>query len=87
MQLSENVSALKPSATMAVSSLAKRLASEGRDILDLSAGEPDFDTPTFICDAAVDGIRAGATRYTPPAGTTELRKALPAIFALSFVLI
>jgi len=78
MQLSENVSALKPSATMAVSSLAKRLASEGRDILDLSAGEPDFDTPAFICDAAVDGIRGGATRYTPPAGTTELRKAIAA---------
>jgi aspartate aminotransferase len=78
MQLSENVSALKPSATMAVSSLAKRLASEGRDILDLSAGEPDFDTPAFICDAAVDGIRAGATRYTPPAGTPQLRKAIAA---------
>jgi aspartate aminotransferase len=81
MQLSENISTLKPSATMAVSSLAKRLASEGRDILDLSAGEPDFDTPAFICDAAVDGIRAGATRYTPPAGTPQLRKAIAAHLA------
>jgi aspartate aminotransferase len=81
MQLSENVSTLKPSATMAVSSLAKRLASEGRDILDLSAGEPDFDTPAFICDAAIDGIRAGATRYTPPAGTPQLRKAIAAHLA------
>jgi len=78
MQLSENVRKLKPSATMAVSALAKRLASEGRDILDLSAGEPDFDTPTFICDAAIDGIRKGRTRYTPPAGTPELRKAIAA---------
>lgn len=76
MQLSENVSTLKPSATMAVSSLAKRLASEGRDILNLSAGEPDFDTPAFISEAAIEGIRGGATRYTPPAGTPELRKAI-----------
>jgi aspartate aminotransferase len=78
MRFSENVQKLKPSATMAVSALAKRLAAEGRDILDLSAGEPDFDTPPFICDAAVAGIRAGRTRYTPPAGTPELRKAIAA---------
>jgi aspartate aminotransferase len=78
MQFSENVRKLKPSATMAVSSLAKRLAADGRDILDLSAGEPDFDTPGFVCDAAIDGIRAGRTRYTPPAGTPELRKAIAA---------
>ena len=78
MQLSENVRKLKPSATMAVSSLAKRLAAEGRDILNLSAGEPDFDTPGFVCDAAIEGIRSGQTRYTPPAGTPELRKAIAA---------
>ncbi|MGD8870355.1 MAG: pyridoxal phosphate-dependent aminotransferase, partial [Gemmatimonadota bacterium] len=81
MQYSENISTLKPSATMAVSSLAKRLASEGRDILNLSAGEPDFDTPTFICDAAIDGIRSGQTRYTPPPGTPQLRKAIAAHLA------
>jgi aspartate aminotransferase len=63
---------------MAVSSLAKRLAAEGRDILNLSAGEPDFDTPGFVCEAAIEGIRAGETRYTPPAGTPELRKAIAA---------
>lgn len=78
MEFSENISTLKPSATMAVSSLAKRLASEGRDILNLSAGEPDFDTPAFISDAAIEGIRAGATRYTPPPGTPQLRKAIAA---------
>ena len=78
MRFSENVSRLEPSATMAVSSLAKRLAAEGRDILNLSAGEPDFDTPAFICDAAVEGIRGGETRYTPPAGMPELRKAIAA---------
>jgi aspartate aminotransferase len=78
MRLSQNVSKLEPSATMAVSSLAKRLAAEGRDILNLSAGEPDFATPTFISDAAVRGIRDGQTRYTPPAGTPELRRAIAA---------
>jgi aspartate aminotransferase len=76
MEFSENIRKLKPSATMAVSSLAKRLKREGRDILDLSAGEPDFDTPEFVCDAAVDGIRGGQTHYTPPAGTPELRQAI-----------
>jgi aspartate aminotransferase len=58
--------------------LAKKLATEGRDILNLSAGEPDFDTPRFIADAAVDGIRDGQTRYTPPPGVPPLRKAIAA---------
>lgn len=78
MRLSANVEKLKPSATIAVSTLAKKLAAEGRDIINLSAGEPDFDTPGFIADAAVDGIRAGRTRYTPPAGIPELRGAIAA---------
>jgi aspartate aminotransferase len=78
MEFSSNIRTLKPSATMAVSSLAKRLASEGRDILNLSAGEPDFDTPAFISEAAIEGIRKGATRYTPPPGTPQLRKAIAA---------
>ena len=73
---SANIEHLQPSATMAVSTLAKRLKSEGRDVIDLSAGEPDFPTPDWICDAAVAGIREGKTRYTPPMGTPELRKAI-----------
>jgi aspartate aminotransferase len=77
-QFSENVGKLKPSATMAVSALAKRLQAEGRDILDLSAGEPDFDTPAFVREAAIRGIQGGQTRYTPPAGTPALRKAIAA---------
>jgi len=76
MTFSENVARLQPSATMAVSSLAKRLRAEGRDIIDLSAGEPDFDTPSWLVDAAVEGVRAGATRYTPAAGMPELRAAI-----------
>jgi aspartate/methionine/tyrosine aminotransferase len=76
MSFSENIARLRPSATIAVSTLAKKLRAEGRDILDLSAGEPDFPTPAFISEAAVEGIHAGATRYTPAPGTPELRKAV-----------
>lgn len=76
MQLSSNVEKLKPSATIAVSTLAKKLAAEGRDIINLSAGEPDFDTPDFISGSAIEGIRAGRTRYTPPAGIPALRQAI-----------
>ena len=76
MQFSANVEKLKPSATIAVSTLAKKLAAEGRDIINLSAGEPDFKTPVFISDAAVAAIHEGRTRYTPPAGIPELRVAI-----------
>ena len=78
MSFSANIEKLKPSATIAVSTLAKSLAAEGRDIVNLSAGEPDFDTPLFIADAAVQGIKSGHTRYTPPAGLPELRRAIAA---------
>lgn len=76
MELSPNVATLRPSATLAVSALAKRLASEGRDIINLSTGEPDFDTPGWISDAAMQGIRDGRTRYTPTPGLPELREAI-----------
>jgi aspartate aminotransferase len=78
MRFSSNIAALKPSATIAVSTLAKKLSAEGRDILNLSAGEPDFDTPSFISDAAIEGIRGGQTRYTPPPGIPALRRAIAA---------
>jgi len=78
MRYSANIERLQPSATIAVSTLAKRLAEEGRDVINLSAGEPDFDTPRFISDAAVEGIRGGKTRYTPPPGVPALRKAIAA---------
>ena len=76
MKYSDNISRLQPSATIAVSSLAKRLQAEGRDIIDLSAGEPDFDTPAWISGAAIEGIHAGKTRYTPTPGMPELRRAI-----------
>ena len=81
MSFSSNVEKIKPSATMAVSALAKKLRAEGRDIIDMSAGEPDFDTPGFISDAAIEGIRKGKTRYTPPAGMPELKKAIARSFS------
>jgi aspartate aminotransferase len=73
---SENVERLKPSATIAVSSLAKELRGQGRDIINLSAGEPDFPTPEFIARAGMEAIRAGRTRYTPAPGLPELREAI-----------
>ena len=78
---SENVRRLSPSATIAVSSLAKELQAEGRDIINLGAGEPDFPTPDFVRSAAVAAIQAGRTRYTPAAGMLELREAVAAALA------
>jgi len=81
MEFSENIKRLQPSATIAVSTLAKKLKGEGRDVIDLSAGQPDFDTPEFIAEAGVQGIREGHTRYTPTPGTPALRKAIAATYA------
>ena len=72
---SPNIGRLRPSATITVSTLAKKLASEGRDIVNLSTGEPDFRTPEGAAEAGVTAIRRGRTRYTPAAGLPELRSA------------
>jgi aspartate aminotransferase len=76
MDFSKNIARLQPSATIAVSTLAKKLASEGRDIIDLSAGEPDFPTPAWIAEAGVTSIQEGRTGYTPAPGLPALRKAV-----------
>jgi aspartate aminotransferase len=73
---SENVRQLQPSATLAVSALARGLKAQGRAIIDLSAGEPDFPTPEFICQAAIAAIKAGHTRYTPAPGLPAVRRAV-----------
>ena len=75
-ELSENVRRIQPSATIAVSSRAKELKALGHDIINLSAGEPDFPTPGFIAEAGRAAIAAGRTRYTPAPGIPELRKAI-----------
>ena len=74
--LSKRVGRCEPSATLAVSATARRLRAAGQEIIDWSAGEPDFDTPENICDAAVQAIREGQTRYTSVGGTPALRAAI-----------
>jgi aspartate aminotransferase len=67
---------ISPSQTIAISTKARQLKAAGRDIISLSAGEPDFDTPQFVKDAAIRAIQAGETKYTDVAGTPALRRAV-----------
>ncbi|HSJ26458.1 MAG TPA: pyridoxal phosphate-dependent aminotransferase [Longimicrobiales bacterium] len=76
MQLSENVRELHPSATLAVTALCRDMRNAGRDVLDLSTGEPDFRTPEFASAAGIAAIEQGFTQYTPVPGTPELRRAI-----------
>lgn len=73
-RLAERLKKINPSQTLAITTKAKRLKSEGRDIINFAAGEPDFDTPDFVKDAAVGAIRSGFTKYTPTTGIPELKK-------------
>lgn len=79
--LSETLARVKPSPTIAMSNLARELAAEGRDIISLSAGEPDFDTPAHIREAAKAAIDAGHTRYTAVDGIAPLKQAICDKFA------
>ncbi|MGB1360668.1 MAG: pyridoxal phosphate-dependent aminotransferase [Alphaproteobacteria bacterium] len=74
--LSKRLSNIKPSPTVAVTTKANQLKAEGRDVIGLGAGEPDFDTPAHIAEAGKKAITDGKTRYAPPAGIPELRKAI-----------
>jgi aspartate aminotransferase len=74
------VQRVKPSPTLAVTALAAKLKAEGKDIIGLGAGEPDFDTPVHIADAGVAAIRSGFTRYTNVDGIPELKDAIIAKF-------
>ena len=74
--LSATLSRVKPSPTVAMTAKAAELKAEGRDIIGLSAGEPDFDTPQNIKDAATAAIAAGKTKYTAPDGIIELKQAI-----------
>jgi aspartate aminotransferase len=74
--LSQRVQRIKPSPTLAVTSRAAELRAAGKDIVSLGAGEPDFDTPEHIKQAAIRAIKAGATRYTAVDGTPELKTAI-----------
>jgi aspartate aminotransferase len=76
----ERLDRINPSMTIAISSKARALQAAGRDVISLSAGEPDFDTPQFIKDAAIAAIQNGETKYTDVAGTKPLRAAVAARF-------
>lgn len=79
--LSARAKALKPSLTLAIAAKAKQLKAAGKDICSLSAGEPNFDTPAFIREAATRALEDGATRYGPAAGEPQLRAAIAAKLA------
>ena len=80
MSLSTRVQAIKPSPTLAVTARAAKLKAEGKDIIGLGAGEPDFDTPQHIKDAAIAAINKGFTKYTAVGGTPGLKQAVIAKF-------
>jgi aspartate aminotransferase len=80
LELSKRVQAIKPSPTLAVTARAAKLKAEGKDIIGLGAGEPDFDTPQHIKDAAIAAINQGLTKYTPVGGIPSLKQAVVAKF-------
>ncbi len=76
LTLSEKAKAVKPSSTLAITAKAKELKASGVDVVGFGAGEPDFNTPKNICDAAIKAIETGFTKYTPASGTNELKAAI-----------
>ncbi|TNF38238.1 MAG: aminotransferase class I/II-fold pyridoxal phosphate-dependent enzyme, partial [Gammaproteobacteria bacterium] len=76
IQTSNRVQRVKPSPTLAVTALANQLKAEGRDVIGLAAGEPDFDTPDHVKQAAIKAINDGFTKYTAVDGTPGLKKAI-----------
>ena len=74
--LAKSLARVKPSATMAVTDMARQLRAAGRDVIGLGAGEPDFDTPENIKQAAIDAIARGETKYTAVTGIDELKQAI-----------
>ena len=80
MAVSRRVQRVKPSPTLAVTARAARLKAEGKDVIGLGAGEPDFDTPAHIAQAGIDAIKSGFTRYTNVEGIDELKDAIIAKF-------
>jgi aspartate aminotransferase len=74
--IAKRLDAIKPSPTIAISAKARALKAEGQDVIGLSAGEPDFDTPAHVVEAAIDAMHRGETRYTDPDGTPELKAAI-----------
>ena len=76
LTLSEKALAVKPSSTLAITAKAKELKAQGIDLVGFGAGEPDFNTPENICEAAIKAINEGFTKYTPASGINELKQAI-----------
>ncbi len=76
LTLSKKAMAVKPSSTLAITARAKELKAQGIDVVGFGAGEPDFNTPENICNAAIDAINSGFTKYTPASGIQELKEAI-----------
>ena len=76
IKLSQRVQNIKPSPTLAITARAAALRAEGKDVIGLGAGEPDFDTPEHIKQAAIEAIHSGKTKYTPVDGTADLKDAI-----------
>src|SRR3990172_8071208 len=76
MKLSERTKFIKPAVTLAIAAKAQKLRSQGVDLINFSAGEPDFDTPERIKQAAIDALRKGMTKYTEVRGIEPLREAI-----------
>ncbi len=84
MKFAERLKNLKPSATLEITAKANQLKKEGFDVIGFGAGEPDFDTPVHIKEAAIKAINDGKTKYTPVAGITELREAVAELFTKDY---
>src|SRR5213596_2570875 len=75
-KISRRAASLAPSLTLAIDSKAKQMKADGQDVVGFGAGEPDFDTPKHIKDAAIKALNEGFTKYTPSSGIPELRQAI-----------
>jgi len=76
LRIADRVASVQPSATLTISTKAKELAASGKNVIDMSAGEPDFNTPEFIIETAYSAMKKGKTKYTAVPGTIDLRKAI-----------
>jgi aspartate aminotransferase len=84
LPISKMAAAVQPSATLAAGAKARQLKADGKTIFDFSLGEPDFNTPAHICDAATKAMREGKTHYTPASGVPELRAAIAKLYKKTY---
>ena len=85
--IAERLRMIKPSPTLMLSQMAADMKAAGKDVINLTAGEPDFETPEWVCRAAISAIHRGETRYTNVTGTPALKKAVQEKSVMKTVLI